>query len=56
MIMDEYYYYKQIDILGNVIALLTCDTHLESSESQIEITEEEYNELLAAMQEEEEDA
>ena len=44
------YYYKQIDILGNVIALLTCDTHLESSESQIEITEEEYNQLLAEMQ------
>ena len=43
------YYYKQIDILGNVIALLTCDTHLESSEFQIEITEEEYNELLQQM-------
>lgn len=43
------YYYKQIDILGNVIALLTCDTHLESSDSQIEITEEEYNELLQQM-------
>lgn len=43
------YYYKQIDILGKVLALLTCDTHLESSDSQVEITEEEYNELLAGM-------
>lgn len=43
------YYYKQIDILGKVLALLTCDTHLESSESQVEITEEEYSELLAGM-------
>lgn len=43
------YYYKQIDELGNVVALLTCDTHLESSESQIEITEEEYDELLQQM-------
>lgn len=50
------YYYKQIDQEGNIVALLTCNTHLESSESQIEITEEEYNELLAAMQEEEDDA
>ena len=50
------FYYKQIDILGNIIALLTCDTHLESSESQIEITEEEYNRLLEEMQEEEDDA
>lgn len=48
--MDEYYYYKQIDILGNVIALLTCDTHLAESEFQIEITEEEYNQLLAEME------
>lgn len=43
------YYYKQIDTFGMVIALLTCDTHLESSETQIEITEEEYNELLEGM-------
>lgn len=43
------YFYKQIDILGNIIELLTCDTHLESSESQIEITEEEYNQLLQEM-------
>ena len=41
------YYYKQIDHNGNIIALLTCDTHLESSETQIEITEEEYTQLLA---------
>lgn len=44
------YFYKQIDILGNIIALLTCDTHLESSDSQIEITEEEYNQLLQEME------
>lgn len=44
------YYYKQIDILGKVLALLTCDTHLESSDSQIEITEEEYNQLLKEME------
>lgn len=44
------YYYKQIDILGKILALLTCDTHLESSESQVEITEEEYNQLLAEME------
>lgn len=47
--MATIYFYKQIDILGNVIALLTCDTHLESSESQIEITEDEYNELMEGM-------
>lgn len=50
------YYYKQIGQEGNIVALLTCNTHLESSENQIEITEEEYNELLAEMQEEEDDA
>lgn len=44
------YYYKQIDIIGNIIALLTCDTHLESSDSQVEITEAEYNRLLAEME------
>lgn len=43
------YYYKQIDELGNVVALLTCDTHLESVAFQIEITEDEYNELLQQM-------
>ena len=44
------YYYKQIDILGNILALLTCSMRLESSESQIEITEEEYNQLLSEME------
>ena len=44
------YYYKQIDQQGNVLALLTCDTHLGSSDFQIEITEEEYNTLLRSMQ------
>ena len=44
--IEPTYYYKQIDISGNLLAVLTCDMHLESSESQIEITEEEYNQLL----------
>lgn len=44
------YYYKQVDILGNITALLTCSMHLEESESQIEITGEEYNTLLQTMQ------
>ena len=48
------YYYKQIDNEGNVIAVLTCSMHLESSDTQIELTEEEYNQLLAEMQEEQE--
>lgn len=48
--MATIYYYKQIDILGKVLALFTCDTHLASSESQVEITEEEYNTLLRSMQ------
>ena len=47
------YYYKQVDGEGNITALLTCDSHLEESENQIEITEEEYNELLAQMEGEE---
>ncbi len=50
------YYYKQIDILGQIIALLTCSMHLESSESQIEITEEEYNTLLQTMQHDNEES
>lgn len=45
------YYYKQIDENGNLVALLTCDTELLSSDFQIEITEEEYNTLLKVMQE-----
>lgn len=44
------FYYKQVDILDNVLALLTCTTRLNSTESQIEITEEEYNTLLRSMQ------
>lgn len=45
------HYYKQIDETGNLVALLTCDIALLSSDFQIEITEEEYNTLLKAMQE-----
>lgn len=48
--IEPTYYYKQIDISGNLQAILTCDMHLESSPSQIEITEEEYNTLLHTMQ------
>ena len=48
------YYYMQIDTLGNILALLTCSMHLESSDTQIELTEEQYNQLLADMQEEQE--
>lgn len=44
------FYYKQIDILDSVLALLTCTTRLNSTESQVEITEEEYNQLLAEME------
>ena len=43
------YYYKQIDGEGNITALLTCDSHLEESESQVEITEDEYKELMEQM-------
>ena len=43
------YYYKRIDSEGNVISLITCDQHLEESAEQIEITEEEYIELYAAL-------
>ena len=45
------YYYKQIDDNNNIKMLLTCSKHLESSDTQIEITEQEYNELLIEMQE-----
>lgn len=48
------YYYKRIDSKGNVISLITCDQHLEESVEQIEITEEEYNELYAALPQPEE--
>ena len=44
------FYYKQIDSEGNIVAILTCSIHLEESETQIELTEEQYNQLLAEMQ------
>lgn len=50
------FYYKQIDANGSLVALLTCDTHLDSSDIQIEITEDEYNTLLGAMQNDEEES
>ena len=43
------YFYKRIDNEGNVISLITCDQYLKESAEQIEITEEEYNELYAAL-------
>ena len=48
------YYYKRIDTEGNVVSLITCNQHLKESAEQIEITEEEYNELYAALPEPEE--
>ena len=45
------WYYKSYDLEGNFQGIFTCSLHLESSETQIEITEEEYNQLLAEMQE-----
>lgn len=41
------FYFKIINEEGKVISLLTCDMHLYSSETQIEISEEEYNTLMA---------
>lgn len=48
------YYYKRIDTEGNVVSLITCDQHLKESAEQIEISEEEYNELYAALPDPEE--
>lgn len=50
------FYYKQIYANSGLVALLTCDTHLDSSDFQIEITEEEYNTLLQTMQTDEEES
>lgn len=43
------YYYKRINEEGNVVSLITCNQYLKESAEQIEITEEEYNELYAAL-------
>lgn len=48
------YYYKQIDENGETISVLSCDQHLAESETQVEITEEEYNEYVANLPEPEE--
>ena len=48
------YYYKQIDENGETVSVLSCDQHLKESETQIEITEEEYNEYIASLPEPEE--
>lgn len=45
------YYYKKTDEIGVVTGLLTCDVHLNESETQVEITQEEYETLLAQMPE-----
>lgn len=43
------FFYKRINANGEVISLITCDQHLEESAEQIEITQQEYNELYAAL-------
>ena len=48
------HYYKIIDAEGNVASLLSCNLRLTESETQIEITEAEYNELHALLPEPEE--
>lgn len=48
------YYYKQIDENGETISVLSCDQRLRENETQIEITEEEYNEYIANLPEPEE--
>ena len=48
------YYYKQIDENGEITSVLTCDTYLRESETQIEITKEEYDEYIASLPEPEE--
>lgn len=45
------HYYKQIDETGNIISVLSCDMHLKESETQIEITEEEYNDFIESLPE-----
>lgn len=48
------YYFKRIDTEGNVISLITCNQQLKESTAQLEITEAEYNELYAALPQDEE--
>lgn len=45
------YYYKQIDENGETMSVLSCDQRLRESETQVEITEEEYNEYIANLPE-----
>lgn len=40
------FYYKQLNSNNEAVAVLTCDTHLESDDFQSEITEDEYMSLL----------
>lgn len=44
------YYYKSFDENGTFMGVLTCDSYLEESETQVAITEEEYNILLAEIE------
>lgn len=43
------FYYRMFDEKGAPIGVMTCSMHLESSETQVEITEAEYNELSEEM-------
>lgn len=45
------FYYKQIDENGEIVSVLACDTHLRESDTQIEITKEEYDQIIASMPE-----
>lgn len=45
------YYYKQIDENGEVVCVLSCDSYLKESETQIAITEEEYQAIIDAIPE-----
>lgn len=47
------WHYKSFDKNGVFQGLMTCSMHLESSSTQVEITKEEYDELLTQMQENE---
>lgn len=47
----DIFYYKIIEN-GKVTGLMTASLHCESSETQVEITEEEYNNLMAQFEQE----
>lgn len=43
------YYYKQVNESGEIVALLSWLSRVEESETQIEITQAEYEELRQRM-------